>query len=302
MRKIAAFVLGFALASSFLACEPPLPSLVVANATDVSTLDPYAMFSRVEISMADHVIQTLTFLDRDMEVVPWLATAWRVLDDEVTWEIALREGVRFHNGEPFDAEAVAFSLDQVNQRNAEGKTLGGATVAVPAAEITQVEIVDDATVRITTARPKVLLPFYLSQIPMVAPGFYADASDEVRAEQMVGTGPYVVSERIRDSHITLTRNPDYWGETPITERITLGDPGTPVYRSEPHVARYRYTVDFIEDGMTVLDMGCGTGVAARAIARRPDFTGTVLGIDLGPFLVETATRLAGEGGLADRMA
>ena len=45
----------------------------------------------------------------------------------------------------------------------------------------------------------------------------------------------------------------------ITERITLGDPGTPVYRSEPHVARYRYTEDFIEDGMTVLDMGCGTG-------------------------------------------
>ena len=221
MRTAAVLVLGFALASSFLACEPTTPSLVVANATDVSTFDPYAMFSRVEISMADHVIQTLTFLDRDMEVVPWLATAWRGLDDDVTWEIALREGVRFHNGEPFDAEAVAFSIDQVYQRNAEGKTLGGATVAVPAAEITQVEIVDDATVRITTARPKTLLPFYLSQIPMVAPGFYASASDEVRAEQMVGTGPYVVSERIRDSHITLTRNPDYWGETPITERITF---------------------------------------------------------------------------------
>ncbi len=221
MRNLAVLVLGFALASSFLACEPPPPSLVVANATDVSTLDPYAMFSRVEISMADHVIQTLTFLDRDMEVVPWLATAWRRLDDEVTWEIALREGVRFHNGEPFDAEAVAFSIDQVNQRNAEGKTLGGATVAVPSAEITQVDVVDDLTVRITTASPKALLPFYLSQIPMVAPGFYASASDEVRAEQMVGTGPYVVSERIRDSHITLTRNPDYWGEAPITERITF---------------------------------------------------------------------------------
>ena len=209
----------YLLASSFLACEPPAPSLVVANATDVSTLDPYAMFSRVEISMADHVIQTLTFLDRDMDVVPWLATAWQRLDDDVTWEITLREGVRFHNGESFDAEAVAFSINQVNQRNAEGKTLGGATVAVPAAEITQVEVVDASTVRITTARPKALLPFYLTQIPMVAPGFYGSASDEVRAEQMVGTGPYVVSERIRDSHLTLTLHPDYWGEAPITERI-----------------------------------------------------------------------------------
>ena len=94
MKTAAILVLGFVLASSLPACEPPPPSLVVANATDVSTLDPYAMFSRVEISMADHVIQTLTFLDRDMQVVPWLATAWQRLDDEVTWEVALREGVR----------------------------------------------------------------------------------------------------------------------------------------------------------------------------------------------------------------
>ena len=58
----------------------------------------------------------------------------------------------------------------------------------------------------------------------------------------------------------------------------------------------------IDAAETVLDMGCGTGVAARAIARRPDFTGTVLGIDLGPFLVETAIRLAGEEGFADKVS
>ena len=60
----------------------------------------------------------------------------------------------------------------------------------------------------------------------------------------------------------------------ITERITLGDPGTPVYRSEPHVARYRYTVDFIEDGMTVLDMGCGTGYGDQHLEGARDVSTT----------------------------
>ena len=220
MRNLATFVLGITLAGAMLGCKQQTV-LTVANATDVSTLDPYAMFSRTEQSVADHVLQTLTFRDRNMDIVPLLATAWQRLDDEVTWEVKLRDGVRFHNGEPFDAEAVKFSLDLVNRRNAEGQSIGGATVAVPSAEIMQVDVVDALTVRITTASPKALLPFYLSQIYMVPPGFYADASDAARAEEMVGTGPYVVSERIRDSHLTLTRSPDYWGPPPLPERITF---------------------------------------------------------------------------------
>ncbi len=84
-------------------------SIVVASATDVSTLDPFAMFSRVEVSLADHIVQTLTFLDRDMKVVPLLATEWKRLEGDLTWELALRKNVAFHNGEPFDARAVKFS-------------------------------------------------------------------------------------------------------------------------------------------------------------------------------------------------
>ncbi len=196
-------------------------SLVVANATDVSTLDPFSMFSRVEISFADHVVQSLTFLDRSMEVVPLLATEWKRLDGDLTWEFKLRQGVSFHNGEPFDAEAVKFSIEAVLARNSEGKPLGPATVAVPSAEITDVTIVDDYTVHITTAGPKALLPFYLTQIYMVAPQFYANATDGDRAERIIGTGPYTVAERVRDSHITLTRNETYWGKPAATEKLTF---------------------------------------------------------------------------------
>ena len=217
-RKCVAAVLLLATVFAGTGCTQQ-DAIVVANGTDVSTLDPFSMFSRTELSLADHVVQTLTFLDRDMNVVPLLATEWERLDGDLTWEIRLREGVSFHNGEPFDARAVKFSLETVVQRNEEGKTLGPATVAVPSAEITQVEIVDDHTVHISTAGPKALLPFYLTQIYMVAPDHYAAATDEDRAEHIVGTGPYVVENRIRDSHVTLVRHDGYWGAQPLSERI-----------------------------------------------------------------------------------
>jgi peptide/nickel transport system substrate-binding protein len=220
MKAIASFLLGLTLISTLLGCEQE-SALVIANATDISTLDPYAMFSRVEQSVADHVIQTLTFRDHGMNVVPMLATRWRRLEDNLTWELALRDSVRFHNGEVFNADAVKFSIDLLNQRNTEGKTLGGATVAIPAAEITHVEVIDLLNIRVTTQSPKALLPFNLSQMAIVAPESYAAASDADRARQLVGTGPYIVQERIRDSHITLTPNPEYWGPPPTIERITF---------------------------------------------------------------------------------
>lgn len=206
--------------------EPPpalagRTNIIVANATDVSTLDPFQMFSRYEGSVSDHVIQYLTFRAADMSIVPQLATEWTRLEGDLVWEVKLREGVTFSNGEPFNAAAAKFSLDTLVQRYAEGKPLGHSTIAMPSAEVTGVEIVDDYTIRITTASPKALLPFYLSQMPMLAPGFYGSATDEQRASEMVGTGPYVLYERVRDSHVTLRINPNYWGEKPAVEEITF---------------------------------------------------------------------------------
>jgi peptide/nickel transport system substrate-binding protein len=198
-----------------------LERVVVALPVDVSTLDPYQMFSKLEGSVADHVIQTLTFRAPDMTVQPLLATEWRRLDGDLTWEFTLREGVTFSNGEPFNAEAAKFSIDHLNQRNAEGKPLGSATVAVPSAEITSVEAVDDTTLRITTATPKALLDLYLAQWPMVAPTFYTESSDDVLAEEMIGTGPYVVAERVRDDRVVLHRNETYWGAEPTVDEIVF---------------------------------------------------------------------------------
>ena len=153
-----------------------------------------------------------------MSVKPMLAKEWKRIDD-LTWEFKLQDGAKFSNGEPFNADAVKFSIDYINQRSTEGKPLGMSTVAVPAAEITNVEPVDESTVRITTKAPKVLLPLYLAQIPMLEPKFYGTATDEEKAKQMIGTGPYVVAEHVRDSHVKLVPNPNYWGDKPKVEEV-----------------------------------------------------------------------------------
>lgn len=203
------------------AAGPALERVTVALPVDVSTLDPYQMFSKLEGSVADHVIQTLTFRARDMTVQPLLATAWQRLDDDLTWEFTLREGVTFSNGEPFNAEAAKFSIDHLLERNEAGQPLGSASVAVPSAEIVSAEAVDDTTLRITTASPKALLDLYLAQWPMVAPGFYGESSDEVIAEEMIGTGPYVIAERVRDDRVVLRPNEGYWGEPPTVGEIVF---------------------------------------------------------------------------------
>ena len=196
-------------------------TIVVASSSDMSTLDPAQLFSRFETSVADHVVQCLTFRAADMSIQPLLATDWKRLDDNLTWEFKLRDGVTFSNGEPFNAEAAKFSIDYLYKRYEEGKPLGMSTVAVPSAEIKQVDIIDDHTIHIVTGSPKALLPLYMAQIPMLAPKFYGTASDEQKATQMIGTGPYVVAEHVRDDHIKLTRNPQYWGPQPKPEELVF---------------------------------------------------------------------------------
>jgi peptide/nickel transport system substrate-binding protein len=179
------------------------------------------MFSRFEGSVADHVLQHLTFRGTDMSVQPQLATEWKRLPGDKAWEFKLRQGVTFSNGETFDAAAVKYSIDTLLKRAADKKPLGEATVAIPSAEITTVEVADDSTVRITTANPKALLPLYMSQMPIVAPKYYSETPEDKLADTIIGTGPYVLAERVRDSFITLTPNPTYWGEKPKVEKVTF---------------------------------------------------------------------------------
>lgn len=153
---------------------------------------------------------------------PRLATEWSQVDAD-TWEFRLRDGVKWHDGSPLTAKDVQFSIER--NKNADlscetgGKYFGGMEFGF--------ETPDDHTIRITTTPPQPILPLLLSVMP-VQSAATTPAGEFDRKPN--GTGPYVFSDWQNGQSITLTRNPDYWGEQPQVEKATY------LFRSDSAVA------------------------------------------------------------------
>jgi peptide/nickel transport system substrate-binding protein len=160
-----------------------------------------------------------TLLTRDsttLEVTPWLATGYEVIDEN-TLELTLREGVTFHNGEPFDAEAVKFTFDYLlNPEN-------GSMWEPRFNRISEVEIVDDFTVRILTSEsfPALIDNLASTNIMILAPDYVAEVGIEEAARNPVGTGPYRFVRWVRGESLSLTRNEDYWAGTADIENVVF---------------------------------------------------------------------------------
>lgn len=139
-------------------------------------------------------------------IVPALATRWEILED-TRWRFHLRKGVKFHNGEPFNARAVKFSIE----RHLDPKF--PSTDKFRDVPITEVRVVDEHTVDIITKTPVPILPQRLSRNGafILAPGHYSKLSLTEAATKPVGTGPYKLVEFRRDDRAILERNNDYWG-------------------------------------------------------------------------------------------
>lgn len=88
-------------------------SLTIAVLNDVVSLDPAVKDSSAEMQMASHLYDPLVDYDADLSKKPGLAESWKVLDDGVTWEFKLRQGVKFSNGNDFNADDVVFSFERI---------------------------------------------------------------------------------------------------------------------------------------------------------------------------------------------
>lgn len=189
--------------------------LVVAQSADAVTMDPQLQGNMPSMNILINLFDTLVMRDADGTIQPGLATEWELLDD-TTWQFKIREGVKFHNGEDLTADDVQFSLMRLI--NPDTKS--------PITELkylTDVEIVDDYTVKLKTSAPDPILPnkMVLFGGVIIPADYYRDNTPEFVAEHPVGTGPYKFVSWARDSQVVMEANETYWRGAPAYKKLTF---------------------------------------------------------------------------------
>jgi peptide/nickel transport system substrate-binding protein len=215
------------LASTMLVSGASAETIRWARASDALTLDPHSQNQGVTHNFAHHIYETL--VDRDVEgtLQPRLATSWEVkADDPTVWVFRLREGVTFHDGAPFTADDVVFSLDRARSETSNMRQLH--------VDVESVTAVDDLTVEVKMAGPSPLYPNNLTNT-FIMDREWAEANDVVEVQDYAagednfavrntnGTGPYILQSREVDVRSVLTRNDNHWAETQpeVTEIVYL---------------------------------------------------------------------------------
>ncbi len=185
--------------------EAPGGSLVYGLTLAPSGIDPHIDASSELGIPLTSVYDPLVWLTPEGEFVPGLAESWEVSDDGLTYTFQLREDVKFHDGTPFNAEAVRFSLDRIVDPETQSRKAGGML-----GPYDHTEVVESHTVKVHFKEP--YAPFLTSlstvYLAMVSPTAVEKWGDEYQFHQ-VGTGPFILKEYVPKDHLTLTRNPDY---------------------------------------------------------------------------------------------
>lgn len=215
LRRVCLFVLvAFGLCGSVLAQNgDPFVArhrIVYGLTLQPSTFDPHiGASSELGIPLRS-VYDTLIYRDpQTLEFVPGLATSWSISPDNLTYTFVLRQGVTFHDGTPFNAQAVAANLDRItNPMTASQKAIN------LLGTYSSYEIVDDYTIRLQLSEPYSPLLDSLSQVYLgiASPTALAQYSNERYQFYQVGTGPFRFVDYVPSDHLTLQRNFDYaWG-------------------------------------------------------------------------------------------
>ncbi len=193
------------------AASQPVKPLVIAISTEPSTLDGQAVIDRNSRVASGNIFESLLDRGVDGKVVLWLAESYKAVDDN-TWRFRLRKGVKFHNGEPFNAEAAAFSVNRIVDKNY--KTQRSSYIE----NIKGAKAVDEYTVDVMTDGTDAVLPVQMTQLVMVPP---KAASQKSFGERPVGTGPYKFMAWERGRDITLLANEEYWGKKPVVKQFVV---------------------------------------------------------------------------------
>lgn len=209
-----------AVAMAILPLTAFAEDIVIVIGSEPTTLDPHAADDGGEKAVNDNVFETLMVRDTEGNLGLGLAAAEPTQVDATTWEFKLQPGLTFHNGEPLDAAAVAFSVERMIDPELNSEQLSYFSTMAGA------EVIDEVTVHIKTSGPDPILPARMYYFMIVPPE--ASQADSF-AEAPVGSGPYKFVSWDRGNEIVLEANPDYRGGAPDVSKVTyrfIEEPGT----------------------------------------------------------------------------
>ncbi len=228
-----AAALGAAAAVPLTAGGPALAQttqkkeLITAQSGDVSKFDPHYSTSSNDVRVSFNLFDNLTSRHPDGKLYPGLATEWK-LEGPTTWRFKLRQGVKFHNGDPLTSADVKYSIERTYDPVA--KTM----VATVFGTIEKIDAPDASTVVITTKKPDPLLAarlaFYGGQV--VPKKYLESVGNDAFNAKPVGSGPVRFSSWVKDDRAVLEANPDYWGGKIDMDRWIM----RPIPETAPRIA------------------------------------------------------------------
>ena len=172
-------------------------SLVLAMTLEPPGLDPTAgAASAIAEVVQYNVLETLTKIRADSTIAPLLATSWTVTPDNKTWAFTLRPGVKFHNGEPFNAATVKFAFERAAAADSTNKD------KAVFANIVNIRATDDLTVVVTLKNTN---PDFLFQIGQATAVIVEPRSVASNNTQPVGTGPFKLESWAKGNNLVLAR-------------------------------------------------------------------------------------------------
>jgi peptide/nickel transport system substrate-binding protein len=217
MKKIAPqiLVILLILLTFGFAWSAPKDTLVIAQGVDPTTLDPHNHYETPAFNVCLNIFDTLLQRNDQVKIEPLLATSYKIIN-ETTWEFNLRKGVKFHNGEDFDATSVKFSLERmINPQNKLRQVVVGQVVD-------HVDIIDPFKVRIITKKPYSALDATLCTVGAMLPPKYVQEKGAAHiAMNPIGTGPYKLVRWTKDDQIVLQANENYWRGAPKIKKAVF---------------------------------------------------------------------------------
>ena len=198
-------------------------TLTFALENDVSNLDPMLSGLFVDRNIHYAVYDSLVRVDPQGNILPWLAEKWETSTDGKTVTFHLRQGVKYHDGTAFDADSVKWNIDRYIQTK-------GSLRTADLGSVDNVQVVDASTVKFNLKSAFApLLGALVDRAGMMVSKKVVDAmgADFTVKPFKAGTGPFILTEAVKNDHYTLEKNPDWWGKDaagnklPFLDKITV---------------------------------------------------------------------------------